>query len=53
VSPHAPTLDAETAQAQYRCVKANRLKWFLLLLFTSAVFSLTAQHTEADRNLQG
>ena len=30
-------------------MKANRLRWFLLLLVVGAVFQLPAQQTEADR----
>lgn len=32
-------------------MKANRLRWFLLLLLVSAVFQLPAQQSEADRKL--
>ena len=32
-------------------MKANRLRWFLLLLLGSAVFHLPAQQSEADRKL--
>src|ERR1039458_3169362 len=32
-------------------MRANRLRWFLLLLLVSAVFQLPAQQSEADRKL--
>ena len=32
-------------------MKANRLEWFLILLFGSAVFQLLAQQGEADGKL--